>query len=68
MWETVKKNLIQPMSTRVGTLVAGMLAPFGVHAETSQMITIGIIGVGCLAVDLIAARFARKRIADEASK
>lgn len=60
MWDAIKKNLVRPLGEQIGTKIAIAIAPFGVHAETSEMITIGVIGVLLVAVDLVAARYKRK--------
>lgn len=62
MWDVIKKNVVYPLGERLGTMVATSLIPFGVHAETAEMVTIGIISIGLIACDLIAARFRRKAI------
>lgn len=66
MWDSVKKNVIQPLGTRIGSLIAGSLVPYGVHASSTEMLTMGIIGLGCVIADLVAARYARKRIVEGA--
>lgn len=54
MWETVKRNVVRPMAERLGTMAGMALVPFGVHAETAEMVTIGIISIGFVACDLVA--------------
>lgn len=62
MFETIKRNVLLPLQTRLGTMVAMLLAPYGVHGTTAEMISVGIIGIGCIACDLLQARFRRKAI------
>lgn len=66
MWETIKTNVIAPGATRLGTLVAGTLAPFGVNADLAHQATIGLVALGLIAVDLVAANLRRKRLEDAA--
>lgn len=54
MWEVVKKNVVRPLAERLGTMLGVALLPYGVHASSAEMVTIGIIGVGLVACDLVA--------------
>lgn len=61
MFDLIKQNVLIPVGQRLGTLVAGVLLPYGVHSESAEMVTVGLLGVGLVALDLIAARISRNR-------
>lgn len=65
--ENFKKLIVGPMSTRLGTLIAGILAPFGVQADYAHMLGIGVVGLGLIAVDLVAAEARRRKLISEVS-
>ena len=60
MWDTLKKNVILPLGGRLGSLVAGALVPYGVHAQSADMLGIGIVGIGLVSCDLIASYINRR--------
>lgn len=61
MLEVIKNNVIRPLAERLGTMAGVALAPFGVHATTAEMFTIGLISVGFIALDLSADWMRRNR-------
>lgn len=62
MLKNIKETVIAPLCTRLGTLLAGVLAPFGVHAEFAHMLAIGVIGAGLIACDLVLAQLRKRKI------
>jgi hypothetical protein len=46
------RQVLNPLLSRVGTLLAGALAAQGVNGETTQQIVTGIIALGLVVVDL----------------
>lgn len=65
MLQSIKQNVLLPLATRLGSILAGILAPFGVHAEGAQMLAIGLIGVLLIGVDLVAAWLRKNKIVND---
>lgn len=66
MLKTIKETVVGPLSTRLGTLLAGVLAPYGVHADFANMVAIGVIGTGLVACDLVLAQLRKRKIVETA--
>lgn len=60
MLETIKRNVLLPLTSRLGSMVAGFLVPYGVHSESAEMLAIGVIGVGLVSIDLVASWLNRR--------
>lgn len=61
MLDSIKRNVLLPMGSRLGTLLAGVLTPYGVHASSAEAVAVGVIGLGLVAVDLIAAHMLKNK-------
>lgn len=62
MLKNIKETVIAPLSTRLGTLLAGVLAPFGVNSDWAHMLAIGIIGACLIAGDLVLAQLRKRKL------
>lgn len=63
MLDLMRVNVLMPLMSRLGTMTASILVPFGVHAELAQQIGIGVTAAGLVIFDLTAAYLNRKHIA-----
>lgn len=55
------RQVINPLLSRVGTLLAGALAAQGINGETTQQIVTGVIALGLVLVDLAIDKIVQKK-------
>lgn len=55
------RQIINPLLSRVGTLLAGALAAQGINGETTQQIVTGFIALGLVLVDLVIDKVVQKK-------
>lgn len=69
-WDAVRKNLVVPSLTRVGTFVAGWTTAHGMPADSSHTVGLAVTAVALWLADLTVSYLARreleKRVAVEA--
>ena len=69
-WDVVRKHVVVPSLTRVGTLITGWIAGQGIPGDHAQAVGLGVAAAGLIAFDLTVSWMARRalerKVADRA--
>lgn len=61
-WDVVRKNVVVPLSTRIGTFVTGYLVALGANPTPAHAVGLGVAGAGLIIADLTVSWIARKSL------
>ena len=62
MYKTVRSYVLGPLTTRVGTWLAGGLAAYGIHSDYAHGLALGAMSIMLIVCDLALAYLRKKKI------
>lgn len=65
MLKTVRSYVLGPLTTRLGTFLAGILGAYGFHADFAHALALVILSIALVGVDLILAQLRKHKIIND---